>query len=142
MLPGGLPTFGYVTLGMGTTLCRSCAPTSDLCDTCGRDRTDESSAIRGADASQLSFGGEVHRAGHERPGLTRDCTRSQGCSFLRWRPVEVPEFLDRVDDVPVVSQRQVPMITTAQKTVEDRPSQCLDRVDGMPVSMQRSAPMI
>ena len=56
--------------------------------------------------------------------------------------MEVPEFLDRVDDVPVVSQRQVPMITTAQKTVEDRPSQCLDRVDGMPVSMQRSAPMI
>ena len=33
--------------------------------------------------------------------------------------VDVPEFLDRVDDVPVVSQRQVPIITIAQKTVED-----------------------
>ena len=95
MLPGGLPTFGCVTLGMETTLCRSCAPTSDLWDTCARDRTDESSAIWGAGASQRSPGGEVRHAGHERPGITRDCTRSQGCSFLRWRlfPVIMFQFV-------------------------------------------------
>ena len=55
--------------------------------------------------------------------------------------VDVPGFLDRVDDVPVVWPRQASLITTAQKTVEDPLFQCLNRVDDTLVSMQRSAPM-
>ena len=54
-------------------------------------------------------------------------------------PVEVPQiqFLDRVVDVPLVMQQQVPMIQKVQKTVEISQVQFIDRVVDVPVVMQR-----
>ena len=46
------------------------------------------------------------------------------------KTAEIPQvqFIDRIADVPVVMQSQVPIIHTVQKTVEGPQSQCLDRV--------------
>ena len=53
--------------------------------------------------------------------------------------VEVPQirFIDRVVDIPVVQQRQVPMVQTIHKTVEIPQAQFLDKVVDMPVVVQR-----
>ena len=59
--------------------------------------------------------------------------------------VEVPQTQhgDKVADVPVVAQRQVPIIQKAQKTIEMPQTEAIDKdtVD-VPVVMQRHVPVI
>merc|ERR1711972_185449 len=58
--------------------------------------------------------------------------------------VEVPEivFVDRVVDIPVTKQRQVPMVQTVQKTVEIPEVAFVDVVVDVPVTKQRQVPMV
>ena len=58
--------------------------------------------------------------------------------------MEVPETqcLDRVADVTVVLQRQVPTIQSVQKTMEVPETQCLDRVADVTIVLQRQVPTI
>ena len=51
------------------------------------------------------------------------------------------QFIDKVTDVPVSMQRQVPTVHMVQKTVEVPAVPFMDRVVDMPVVMQRRAPM-
>ena len=54
--------------------------------------------------------------------------------------VDVPDFLDRVDDVPVSRQRQTPMIREVPKTVTSPRVQLIDQVVNIPVMAQRQVP--
>ena len=58
--------------------------------------------------------------------------------------VEVPQiqFIDKAVDVPVVVQRQVPIVQMVQKTVEVPQAQSTDKVMNAPVIMQRQVPAI
>ena len=58
--------------------------------------------------------------------------------------VEVPQiqFIDKTLDVPVVVQRQVPIVQKLQKTVEVPQTQFIDKVMDVPVHMQRQVPAI
>ena len=47
--------------------------------------------------------------------------------------VRVPDFLDRVDDVPVSKQRQTPMTREVSKTVNSPRVQLIDKVVSIPV---------
>ena len=60
------------------------------------------------------------------------------------KTAEIPQVqhIHRIADVPVVMQRQVPTMQTAQKTVEGSHSQCLDRVVDVLVVMWRQSSMI
>ena len=51
------------------------------------------------------------------------------------RHVEVPQvqFLNKVDEMPVDVQRQIPMVPTVQKTMETLQSQCIDEMIDVPV---------
>merc|ERR1712064_178886 len=43
------------------------------------------------------------------------------------------QFIDKVVDIPVVAQRQIPMVQTVQKTVEIPQLQYIDKVVDVPV---------
>ena len=59
------------------------------------------------------------------------------------KTVEIPQvqFLDKVVDIPVVVQRQVPMVQKVQKTLEVPQLQIIDKVVDIPVVAQREIPM-
>merc|ERR1719498_1575908 len=59
-------------------------------------------------------------------------------------PQEVPQvqFIDKVVDIPVQKQRQVPMIQKVQKTVEVPQIQYIDKIVDVPVQKQRQVPMV
>merc|ERR1712083_199712 len=52
------------------------------------------------------------------------------------------QYIDRVVDVPVVKQRQVPSIQKVQRTVEVPQVQYIDRVVDVPVVKQRQVPSV
>ena len=54
--------------------------------------------------------------------------------------VDVPAFLDRVDDVPVSRQRLTPMTREVPKTVNSPRVQLIDKVVSIPVMAQRQVP--
>ena len=54
--------------------------------------------------------------------------------------VDVPAFLDRVDDVPVSRQRQTPMTREVPKMVNSPRVQFIDKVVSIPVMAQRQVP--
>ena len=59
--------------------------------------------------------------------------------------VEVPlvQFLDKVDEIPVVAQRQIPiMVQTIQKTTDIPQLQCIDKVIDVPVVSVAQAPHV
>ena len=59
--------------------------------------------------------------------------------------VEVPlvQFLDKVDEIPVVAQRQVPIVVqTIQKTTDIPQLQCIDKVIDVPVVSVAQAPHV
>ena len=59
--------------------------------------------------------------------------------------VEVPlvQFLDKVDEIPVVAQRQIPiMVQTIQKTTDIPQLQCIDKVIDVPVVPVAQAPHV
>merc|ERR1719480_232117 len=58
------------------------------------------------------------------------------------RTVEIPQvqYVDKVVDIPVQKQRQVPMVQTVQKTVEIPQIQYIDVP--VPVQKQRQVPMV
>ena len=49
------------------------------------------------------------------------------------------QYIDKVEDVPVVKQRKVPMIQEVPKTVEVPQLQVIDKVVDMPVVKQRQS---
>ena len=57
-------------------------------------------------------------------------------------PAEVTPRLDRVADVTVVLQRQIPTIQTVQKTVEVLETQHLDGIVNVTVVLQLQVPTI
>ena len=59
------------------------------------------------------------------------------------KTVEIPQvqFLNKVVDIPVVVQRQVPMVQKVQKTLEVPQLQFIDKVVDIPVVAQREIPM-
>ena len=60
------------------------------------------------------------------------------------KTVEVPQipFIDEAVDVPVIVQRQVPIVQRVQKTVEASQAQSTDKVMNALVIMQRQVPAI
>ena len=58
--------------------------------------------------------------------------------------VEVPQtqFIDKAVDVPVIEQRQVPIVRKVQKTVEVPQTQFINKVVDVPVHMQRPVPAV
>merc|ERR1711916_268845 len=60
------------------------------------------------------------------------------------KQVEIPQiqYIDKVVDVPVVMQRQLPTIQKVQKTVEVPQIQYIDKIVDVPVVMQRQVPTI
>jgi len=58
--------------------------------------------------------------------------------------VEVPQvqYIDRVVDVPVVKQRQVPSVQKVQKTVEVPQVQYIVKVVDVPVVKRRQVPSV
>ena len=59
---------------------------------------------------------------------------------VQHNPQKQVQCVDKIIDVPVVMQRQVPTSPTVQKTVEVSQVQFLDRMVGVPVVLQRQAP--
>ena len=59
--------------------------------------------------------------------------------------VEVPlvQFLDKVEEIPVVAQRQIPIVVqTVQKTIEIPQLQCIDDVIDVPVVLVTQVPQV
>ena len=59
--------------------------------------------------------------------------------------VEIPElqFLDKVEEIPVVAQRQIPIVVqTVQKTIEIPQLQCIDDVIDVPVVLVTQVPQV
>eukprot|EP00971_Amphidinium_carterae_P204118 4050684-Amphidinium_carterae.1 len=52
------------------------------------------------------------------------------------------QIIDRVVEMPVLKERQCPMVSTVQKTVEIPQVQIIDVVMDVPVVMERMCPMI
>ena len=60
------------------------------------------------------------------------------------KTVEVPQiqFIDKAVDVPVIVQRQVPIVRKVQKTVEVPQALSTDEVMDAPLTMQRQVPAV
>ena len=60
------------------------------------------------------------------------------------KPIKVPQvqFLTKVDDMPVVVQRQVSTDQTVQKAMEVPPLQFTDKVSDIPVVAQIQIPIV
>ena len=56
--------------------------------------------------------------------------------------IEVPQFVDKIADMPVVAQRQIPMALTVQKTMEVSTRQFINKLVDVPVVAQRQIPVI
>merc|ERR1711916_74501 len=60
------------------------------------------------------------------------------------KTVEVPQlqFIDKVVDIPVEAQRQIPMVQTVQKTIEIPQLQYIDKVVDVPVVQVVQVPQV
>ena len=56
--------------------------------------------------------------------------------------IEVPQFVDKIADMPVVAQRQIPMALTVQKTMEVSTRQFINKLVDVPVVAQRQIPVV
>ena len=54
----------------------------------------------------------------------------------------VEQFIDKAVDVPIIVQRQVPIVQKVQKTVEVFQTQFINKVVDVPVHMQRQVPAV
>merc|ERR1712135_84199 len=52
------------------------------------------------------------------------------------------QFIDKVVDIPVVAQRQIPMVQTVQKTIEIPQLQYVDKVVDVPVVQVVQVPQV
>ena len=105
-------------------------------------RSSAGTQVRQATKSEAHVGScSVSNVTHS---LTGGCPVSRPLMEKVQKTVEVPQAqsTDKVIDVPVIMQRQVPAVQVVRKTVEVPQTQFIDRVVDTPVVQQRQVPTV
>ena len=75
--------------------------------------------------------------------VTKHAKVSRVCAVKKTAEIPQVQFLDKVDEIPVVAQRQIPvMVQTIQKTTDIPQLQCNDKVIDVPVVSVVQAPQV
>ena len=122
--------------------------TVEVFDVFTQDRVQQRIVEQSTETPAISFADEIAETPKNQTQNDIICCLTEDQSeFLEvevQETVEVPQiqFIDKTLDVPVVVQRQVPIVQKVQKIVEVPQTQFIDKVVDVPVHMQRQVPAV